>query len=192
MFTGCIAGCCLSAAEKRMFPSKERTNHPYSIFFREIFDNYGCESRKQPTSLLSNAVREKSESKFIQRFYSVQSTNRRYPWRVQLCAEFSSSDRRASCFWIASSYEGIRKRRLSKCKSLASVTFDSNTKVSRFDGKAFSGSGLTSIHIPSLVKVICEYCFSGCDSLASVTRDPGSKLRLTRSGLLSGVPFSYR
>jgi hypothetical protein len=49
------------------------------------------------------------------------------------------------------------------------VTFDSDTKVWRFDRFAFSESGLTSIHIPSSTEVICKSCFAEDKSLASVT-----------------------
>jgi hypothetical protein len=106
--------------------------------------------------------------------------------------KFSSGDHdgQESRFWIASSYEVIRDHFFFQCKSLALVTFDSDTKVSRFDGSAFSKSDLTSIHIPSSVELICEYCFSGCESLISITCDPGSKLRTTLSGLLAGVRFA--
>jgi hypothetical protein len=111
--------------------------------------------------------------------------------RVRFCDEFSSDDRvkRKTRFWIASSYEVICTCCFSGCKSLASVTFDADAKVSRFDGSAFRQSGLTSIRIPSSVEVICETCFSGCSSLASVTHDPGSKLRPTLSRLLAGMRF---
>jgi predicted DsbA family dithiol-disulfide isomerase len=91
---------------------------------------------------------------------------------------------------IPSSIQKICEWCFLECKSLASVTFDSDTKVSRFDDYAFSDSGLTSIHVPSSVEVICEKCFSGCKSLASVTGDPGSKLRPTLSGLLAGARFA--
>jgi hypothetical protein len=76
--------------------------------------------------------------------------------RVRLCNEFSSDDCRTSLFWIASSYEVICERCFCECKSLASVIFDSDTKVLRFDRYAFSSSGLTSIQIPSSVEMICE------------------------------------
>jgi hypothetical protein len=67
-------------------------------------------------------------------------------------------------------------RCFSECKSLASVTFDPDTKVSRFDGNAFCRSGLSSIHIHSSVEVICESCFCACKSLASVTFNSGTKV----------------
>jgi hypothetical protein len=110
---------------------------------------------------------------------------------LRLCSAFSIDDQSAQGrrFWIASFYEAICERCFSGCKSLASVTFDADTKVSRFEGSAFSKSGLTSIHIPSSVEMTCESCFSECKSLASVTHDPDSKLRPTLSGLLAGVLF---
>jgi hypothetical protein len=110
--------------------------------------------------------------------------------RVRLCGKFSSDDRRASRFWIAPCYEMICELCFSQCKSLASVAFDADTTVSRFDGHAFQWSGLTSIHIPSSVEVIHEYCFSRCKSLASVTHDPGSKLHPTLRDLLAGCALS--
>jgi hypothetical protein len=76
-------------------------------------------------------------------------------------------------------------------KLLALVTFDSDTKVWQFDRYAFCESGLTSIHIPSSVQVICEGCFLGCQSLASVKHDPHSKLNPTLSALLTGRPLSF-
>jgi hypothetical protein len=94
---------------------------------------------------------------------------------VRLCDEFSSGDCRASRFWIASSYEVICGGCFSKCKLLALMTFDADTKVSRFDCRAFYQSGLTSIHISSSVEVICGCCFSGWKSLASITFEFGTK-----------------
>jgi hypothetical protein len=93
---------------------------------------------------------------------------------VRLCEEFSSCDCRADRIWIAFSDEMIYE--CCFCESLASVTFDTSTKVSRFNRHAFSGIGLTSIYIPSSVEVICEFCFVQCKSLASVTFDAGTKV----------------
>jgi hypothetical protein len=70
----------------------------------------------------------------------------------------------------------IRERCFSKCESLASLTFDADTKVSRFEAYAFFCTGLTSIHIPSSVETICEYCFRECKLLASVTFDSDAKV----------------
>jgi predicted DsbA family dithiol-disulfide isomerase len=94
------------------------------------------------------------------------------------------SDSGLASIHISSSVEVICEACFRGCKSLASVTFDSNTKISRFDGYAFSLSGLMSIYIPSSAEMICEHCFFGCKSLASAKHDPGLKLRPPRSGLL--------
>jgi hypothetical protein len=42
---------------------------------------------------------------------------------------------------------------------------------------AFQHSGLTTIHIPSSVEVLCKLCFSGCNSLTSITFESDSKLQ---------------
>jgi hypothetical protein len=94
---------------------------------------------------------------------------------------------------------GPKKARAIVDKSLSSVTFDPDTKVSRFDPYAFCKSGLTSIHIPSSVEVISKYCFSKCKSLASVTFDSDTKVSqfdghaFRRSGLTSiHIPSSVQ
>jgi hypothetical protein len=86
--------------------------------------------------------------------------------RLRHCDEFSSGDCRASRPWIASSYEVIRERCFYECKSLASVTFDSDRKVSRFGDNTFASTGLTLIHIPSSIEVI----YAGCSPDATRLR----------------------
>jgi hypothetical protein len=70
----------------------------------------------------------------------------------------------------------ICERCFSKCEWLASVTFDRDRKVLRFDFSAFSSSGLTSIQIPSSIEVVCEGCFSQCALFASGTFDADRKV----------------
>jgi hypothetical protein len=53
-------------------------------------------------------------------------------------------------------------------KSLTSVTFDTDSCLSRIDSSAFTASGLTSIHIPPVVTMISRMCFDSCQFLASV------------------------
>jgi hypothetical protein len=60
---------------------------------------------------------------------------------------------------------------------LTSVAFESDLKLQRIEKSAFPQSGLTSIHIPASVEVLCERCFSDCESLTSVTFELHSKLR---------------
>jgi hypothetical protein len=63
------------------------------------------------------------------------------------------------------------------CISLASVTFDANSRLSRLESLAFYKSGLESIHLPGSLEVICESCFFYCKSLTSVTFDSISRLQ---------------
>jgi alkylhydroperoxidase family enzyme len=79
--------------------------------------------------------------------------------------------------WISSSICRLTGACFSNCKSLASVTFESDSKLQRIEACAFHVSGLTAIHIPASVEVLCESCFSNCRSLASVTFESDSKLQ---------------
>jgi hypothetical protein len=49
---------------------------------------------------------------------------------------------------VDSSIEVICESCFSSCKSLTSVTFDANSRLSRLEKRAFSKSGLRSIHLP--------------------------------------------
>jgi hypothetical protein len=62
------------------------------------------------------------------------------------------------------------------CDSVKSVIFEANSQLSRLEVRAFSESGLTSIHLPASVTVIGESCFSHCGSLVSITFETGSQL----------------
>jgi hypothetical protein len=57
-----------------------------------------------------------------------------------------------------------------------SITFETGSQLSELAKAAFSGSGLTSIHLPASVTVIGASCFFGCGSLASITFESGSQL----------------
>jgi hypothetical protein len=54
--------------------------------------------------------------------------------------------------------------------------FETDSRLSRLEERAFCESGLTSIHLPASVTVIGEACFSYCRSLASITFESGSQL----------------
>jgi hypothetical protein len=56
------------------------------------------------------------------------------------------------------------------------VRFESGSRLERIEEGAFSGSGLTSIVIPSSVVVLGRYTFYRCKSLESVTFQSGSRL----------------
>jgi hypothetical protein len=59
---------------------------------------------------------------------------------------------------------------------LVSITIESNSRLIKIEDEAFSGSGLTTIMIPSSVEVIGRCCFKYCKSLVSVTIEPNSRL----------------
>jgi hypothetical protein len=79
-------------------------------------------------------------------------------------------------YWFPSSVEVICESCFSSCKSLASVTFEANSRLSRVEKAAFCKTGLQSIHLPRSLEVICEFCFFYCKSLAFVTFDANSRL----------------
>jgi hypothetical protein len=56
------------------------------------------------------------------------------------------------------------------------VRFESESRLSRIEKKAFSGSHLIEIVIPASVEFLGESCFSFCGSLSSVTFESGSRL----------------
>jgi hypothetical protein len=78
----------------------------------------------------------------------------------------SGSEVKGEFFWIPSSVEMFSGTCPRVCWWVA---FEAGCKLSRLEQAAFSGSGLTAIHIPASVKVICAFCFSDCASLVSVT-----------------------
>jgi hypothetical protein len=89
-----------------------------------------------------------------------------------LIGYFGKGDR----FRIESSIERICEGCFMWCKSVLSVVFEENSQLSRLEDRAFSGSGLTSIHLPASVTVISESCFYYCRSLVSITFESGSQL----------------
>jgi hypothetical protein len=93
---------------------------------------------------------------------------------------------------IDSSVEVIYESCFDSCNSLASVTFDSNSRLSRLESGAFRESGLQSIHLPGSLEVICESCFSHCHWLTSITFDHRSRIRARVSDLKAGIPFDCR
>jgi hypothetical protein len=55
--------------------------------------------------------------------------------------------------WFPSSVEAICEFCFRNCNSLASVTFDANSRLSRLENRAFYESGLQSIHLPGSLEV---------------------------------------
>jgi hypothetical protein len=57
----------------------------------------------------------------------------------------------------------------SDSKSLSSITFESNSRLTQIESKAFSNSSLQSILIPRNGEILGSNCFSSCKSLSSIT-----------------------
>jgi hypothetical protein len=89
--------------------------------------------------------------------------------------------------WMSCSIQVISKGFFEKCKSLSWAVFETGSRFSRLEERAFRESGLISIHLPASVTVIGEYCFHRCRSLASITFDPASKFRGSEADFLAGV-----
>jgi hypothetical protein len=76
---------------------------------------------------------------------------------------------------ISSSILRFARTCFSNCRSLTSVTFESNSKLHRIEEFAFQGSDLKTIVIPTSIEVVCKYCFSNYESLTSVICESDSK-----------------
>jgi hypothetical protein len=85
---------------------------------------------------------------------------------VRPVLEISKAETAGGRWWIPSSIESFSRRCQWVCRWLA---FEADCKLSRLEQEAFCESGLTAIHIPASVEVICASCFYSCESLVSVT-----------------------
>jgi uncharacterized protein YuzB (UPF0349 family) len=70
---------------------------------------------------------------------------------------------------LGSDIEILGLRCFSYCKSLSSITFESNSHLTEIESEAFHDSTLQSILIPRTVEIIGSYCFRSCKSLSSIT-----------------------
>jgi hypothetical protein len=87
---------------------------------------------------------------------------------------------------IGRDIEALGKFSFGGSRSLVTVAFEADSRLTGFDMSAFSScSALTSICIPAEVDYIGGFCFSGCTSLAEVRFEQGSKLtRICRGAFL--------
>jgi hypothetical protein len=88
--------------------------------------------------------------------------------------------------WMSSSICVISEDFFFECKSLSWAPFEFDSQLSQLEFRAFSGSGLRSIHLPASVSVIGERCFSDCVSLTSIIFESGSQLCQLASETFSG------
>jgi uncharacterized protein YuzB (UPF0349 family) len=99
----------------------------------------------------------------------------------KLIHNFSTS----STIEIANNVEILGSKCFSYCQSLSSITFESNSHLTRIESSAFSGSSLASIMIPNSVEILGSRCFSYCKSLSSITFESNSRLTRIESSAFS-------
>jgi hypothetical protein len=76
------------------------------------------------------------------------------------------------------------------CRSLSSISFESNSRLMRIESNAFSHSSLQSIVIPSNVEILASSCFYKCESFSSISFESNSRLRRIESQACYGCHFS--
>jgi hypothetical protein len=62
------------------------------------------------------------------------------------------------------------------CKSLSSISFETDSELTRIESNAFADSSIQSITIPRHVQILCSSCFSACKSLSSISFETDSEL----------------
>jgi hypothetical protein len=68
------------------------------------------------------------------------------------------------------------------------VIFESVSRVREIGNKAFFGCAMKLMRIPKSVEIIGDSCFFGCDFLAQVICEEGSKLKTIGKGAFSSCP----
>jgi hypothetical protein len=68
-----------------------------------------------------------------------------------------------------------------------SISFKSDSRLTRIESEAFSYSSLQSLLIPSNVEILCSECFPNCKSLLSISFESNSRLTRIES---SAFPYS--
>jgi hypothetical protein len=80
----------------------------------------------------------------------------------KLIRNFSKS----SAIEIGRNVEIFGSKCFSDCSSLSSITFESNSHLTRIESEAFFWLSLQSILIPRNLEIVCSECFSSCKSLS--------------------------
>jgi hypothetical protein len=65
---------------------------------------------------------------------------------------------------------------VSDCKSLSSISFETESELTRIESSAFYSCSLKSITIHRHVQILCSYCFSYCKSFSSISFETESEL----------------
>jgi hypothetical protein len=85
--------------------------------------------------------------------------------------------------------ETIAKECFTHCTSLSRVIFEPTSRVANLGESAFEGcSALQSISLPQSLETILLWCFSGCQTLASITLETGYNLS---AQLVSDLRLNY-
>jgi hypothetical protein len=87
--------------------------------------------------------------------------------------------------WISGNIEVLRSNDGSSCDLLSSLTFESNSRLTRIESRVFFSSSLQSILIPRNVEVISSECFAHCRSLSSISFESNSRLTRIESEAFS-------
>jgi hypothetical protein len=77
-----------------------------------------------------------------------------------------------------------------ECKSLSSISFESNSRLLRIESDAFSGSSFQSIVILSNVEILGSSCFAWCESLSFISFESNSSLKRIESRACCGCHLS--
>jgi hypothetical protein len=81
---------------------------------------------------------------------------------------------------------------LFSCGSLSSISFASDSRLTRIKTEAFSSSLLKSIVIPRSGKILGSSCFVSVQPLSSFAIDSNSRLKRIESRGLQGIAASVR
>jgi hypothetical protein len=100
----------------------------------------------------------------------------------KLIRSFSKS----STIEIGRNIEILESNSFSQCKLLSSITFESNSRLTRIESEAFSFSSLQSIVIPRNVEFIDGSAFFGV-TLSSISIESGNENLVIENGLLIDV-----
>jgi hypothetical protein len=86
---------------------------------------------------------------------------------------------------VPASIEFLGFECFSLCKSLSSIIFESGSRLSRIEARAFYETGLIEMIVPASIEFLGLECFSNCTSLSSITFESGSKFQGNEREVLS-------
>jgi hypothetical protein len=92
--------------------------------------------------------------------------------RHKLIRNFSKS----SAIELAGDIEILGSNCFSRCKSLSSIRFEPNSRLTRIESNAFSNSSFESILIPDSVEILQPFCLHERGSLSSIKIEFKSRL----------------